>query len=309
MHAASDALVLRARRSLASSSRRTASLCSPSSGGRRNVSIGVAENRAKALDTGNLRSSSGCATDTSRPRDWIWRLSTMSFAVAAGARRKRSSTAFSYSSSSVRVQEEALDGRGDLVVLRLRNVTLAGDWLGVTQPAMSSDLRRLRQMFQDEQLVLEHLAWNVVGVIIVGSAAIHADSVALAGFALDSLVEIGASIVVVWQLKGTAENRERPAMRLIGTAFLVLAVYIAAQAIYTLSHAQGPAASPLGIGWTAITCVAMLALAFGKARTGAALDNPVLQTEGRVTLIDAYLAGAVLLGLVLNAALGQRGVA
>ena len=34
------------------------------------------------------------------------------------------------------------------------------------------------------------------------------------------------------------------------------------------------------------------------------MGNPVLVTEGRVTLIDAYLAGAVLLGLVLNAALG-----
>jgi divalent metal cation (Fe/Co/Zn/Cd) transporter len=50
--------------------------------------------------------------------------------------------------------------------------------------------------------------------------------------------------------------------------------------------------------------MAMFALAFGKARTGKALGNPVLQTEGRVTLVDAYLAGAVLMGLVLNAAAG-----
>jgi len=48
----------------------------------------------------------------------------------------------------------------------------------------------------------------------------------------------------------------------------------------------------------------MLALAYGKAVTGKALDNPVLRTEGRVTLVDAYLAGAVLVGLVLNAAAG-----
>jgi divalent metal cation (Fe/Co/Zn/Cd) transporter len=48
----------------------------------------------------------------------------------------------------------------------------------------------------------------------------------------------------------------------------------------------------------------MLALAAGKNRTGRALKNPVLQTEGRVTLIDAYLAAAVLLGLVLNSAAG-----
>jgi hypothetical protein len=30
----------------------------------------------------------------------------------------------------------------------------------------------------------------------------------------------------------------------------------------------------------------MFALAAAKARTGAALGNPVLQTEGRVTLVD-----------------------
>lgn len=43
---------------------------------------------------------------------------------------------------------------------------------------------------------------------------------------------------------------------------------------------------------------------WGKLRTGRALGNPVLRTEARVTLIDAYLAAAVLLGLALNAALG-----
>ena len=47
----------------------------------------------------------------------------------------------------------------------------------------------------------------------------------------------------------------------------------------------------------------MFALAAGKARTGRALDNPVLQTEGRVTLIDGILATAVLLGLALIASL------
>ncbi|MDQ6836848.1 MAG: cation transporter, partial [Actinomycetota bacterium] len=55
--------------------------------------------------------------------------------------------------------------------------------------------------------------------------------------------------------------------------------------------------------WTAATLAVMLALAHGKSRTGKALANPVLQTEGRVTLVDAYLAGAVLVGLILNAAL------
>jgi divalent metal cation (Fe/Co/Zn/Cd) transporter len=148
------------------------------------------------------------------------------------------------------------------------------------------------------------LAWNVVGVCVLAVAALAAHSVALAGFGLDSLIEILASTVVVWQLTDTGGRRERTAMRIIGAAFFALAVYIAAQGVYVLATGGRPAPSPLGIAWTAITCAAMLALAFGKARTGAALGNAVLSTEGRVTLIDAYLAGAVLLGLLLNAALG-----
>ena len=48
----------------------------------------------------------------------------------------------------------------------------------------------------------------------------------------------------------------------------------------------------------------MFALAAGKARTGKALGNPVLVTEGRVTLVDGILAVVVLAGLVLNAAAG-----
>lgn len=53
-----------------------------------------------------------------------------------------------------------------------------------------------------------------------------------------------------------------------------------------------------------MTAAAMFALAAGKARTGTAPGNPVLRTEGRVTMIDAILACAVLLGLILNATAG-----
>ena len=149
------------------------------------------------------------------------------------------------------------------------------------------------------------LGWNVVGVVILGFAALAAHSVALAGFGLDSLVEIGASIVVVWELTGSGgSDRRRRALRLIGAAFFALALYIAAQGAYVLAAGARPAHSPLGIAWTSVTCAVMLALAYGKELTGRALGNLVLTTEGRVTLVDAYLAGAVLFGLVLNAMLG-----
>lgn len=148
------------------------------------------------------------------------------------------------------------------------------------------------------------LVWNVVGIVILASAAITAKSVALAGFGLDSLIEIGASLVVIWELSGTGEARRRKALRIIGTAFGALGMYLTVQSTMVLVAGFHPEPSPLGIAWTTITAATMFALAAGKARTGAALSNPVLTTEGRVTLIDGLLAAAVLLGLLLNGIAG-----
>ncbi|HLY23743.1 MAG TPA: cation transporter [bacterium] len=155
-------------------------------------------------------------------------------------------------------------------------------------------------------LLLEYatLGWNVVGVVILAFAAYAARSVALAGFGLDSLIEIFASVVVVWHLLGIRLDRERTALRLIGIAFVLLVVYIASQLAYTVLTKTHPAASVSGIVWTAATFVAMLLLAQGKRVTGERLGNEVLRTESRVTLVDAYLAGAVLIGLALNALAG-----
>lgn len=148
------------------------------------------------------------------------------------------------------------------------------------------------------------LGWNVIGVGIVVYAAIAARSVALAGFGLDSLIEIFASVVVVWQLTGVNRKREARALRLIGAAFIVLALYILGQLAATLLTGTHPATSLGGILWLAATLGAMLVLAWGKRRTGTQLQNAVLLAEGKVTLVDAYLAGAVLIGLVLNALVG-----
>jgi divalent metal cation (Fe/Co/Zn/Cd) transporter len=159
----------------------------------------------------------------------------------------------------------------------------------------------LRRGFLLEYLTL---AWNAVGIVILGVAAWTARSVALAGFGLDSLIEIAASVVVVWELSGTGKTRQRTALRLIGAAFAALAVYLAAQSTVVLAAGFHPHHSAAGIAWTAVTALVMFTLAAGKARTGGALDNPVLRTEGRVTFIDGMLAVAVLVGLALNAGLG-----
>ncbi|NNC13670.1 cation transporter [Planctomonas sp. JC2975] len=148
------------------------------------------------------------------------------------------------------------------------------------------------------------LAWNIAGVIILAALAIASGSIALAGFGLDSLIEIGASTVVIWELSGTGEHRQKIALRLIGAAFIALAGYLLIQTAMALTTGHRPDGSIGGIIWTAITATCMFALAAMKTRTGTELGNPVLRTEGHVTMIDGLLACAVLLGVLLNTALG-----
>jgi divalent metal cation (Fe/Co/Zn/Cd) transporter len=151
------------------------------------------------------------------------------------------------------------------------------------------------------QLEKVTLLWNVVGVVILAIAALDARSIALAGFGLDSVIEIGASTVVLWELAEVEQSRRQTAMRMIGIAFVALSVYLAVQSTVILVVGFRPHHSLLGIGWTSVTALVMFALAAGKARVGAALHNQVLKAEGRVTMIDGILASTVTLGLILNA--------
>jgi hypothetical protein len=107
------------------------------------------------------------------------------------------------------------------------------------------------------------LAWNVAGIAALAIAALAARSVALAGFGLDSLIEIGASTVVIWELSGTGPVRQRRGLQLIGIAFAALAVYLLVQSTVVLAAGYHPRHSELGIAWTAVTAVVMFTLVVG----------------------------------------------
>src|ERR1039458_6551525 len=77
-----------------------------------------------------------------------------------------------------------------------------------------------RQALLRRGFALEYvtLCWNVAGIVVLTIAAVAARSVALAGFGLDSLIEIGASTVVIWELSGSGEERQRRGVRPLGDA-------------------------------------------------------------------------------------------
>ena len=148
------------------------------------------------------------------------------------------------------------------------------------------------------------IAWNVVEGIAAVVAGLLAGSVALVAFGLDSSVEVFASAVVVWELRGADRRRERRAVRAIGAAYLVVAGYVMLDAVTALRHANHPETSAVGMVLLASTVVVMLGLGIAKLRVGRALDSQTVIADGRFSLVDGSLAAAVLVGLALSALFG-----
>jgi len=148
------------------------------------------------------------------------------------------------------------------------------------------------------------IAWNVVEAAVAIAAGAAANSIALVGFGLDSTVEVMSAVVIVWQFRGLAEERERKALKLIAVSFFALALYVAVQAIIDLVGKSEPKSSPVGIGLAIASLFVMPMLARAKRRTGNAMGSVTVVADSNQTKLCAYLSAILLGGLVLNATVG-----
>jgi divalent metal cation (Fe/Co/Zn/Cd) transporter len=151
------------------------------------------------------------------------------------------------------------------------------------------------------------LAWHGVEAAVAIGAGIVAGSIALIGFGADSLIEALAGIVVLWRFgrgMASSEHAERRAQQLIAASFLLLAAYIAVEAVRNLLVAEHPDVSWVGIGLSAVTLITMPPLAWAKAQVAHQIGSSATVSESRQTVLCAYLSAALLVGLVANAAVG-----
>jgi divalent metal cation (Fe/Co/Zn/Cd) transporter len=151
------------------------------------------------------------------------------------------------------------------------------------------------------------LAWMGAEGAIALAAGIAAGSIALISFGLDSFVEGVASLVIVWRFTGRrllSEAAETRAQKLVAIQFFVLAPYVAAEAVHKLVAAERPETSWIGIALVASSAVGMPLLGVAKRRLARQLGSAATRGEGTQNLLCAYLALAVLAGLVGNAAFG-----
>ncbi len=164
---------------------------------------------------------------------------------------------------------------------------------------MTGTAARLRR----QGFLLEYvsMAWMTLEAAIAIAAGVGAHSIALIGFGLDSVIEFVAGAVVIWELRGADQERERSATRLIGVTFFILAGYVAVEAIRDLITHARPHASLPGLAITVAALIVMPTLAVGKRHVGRALNNRPLLADAAETTFCALLSAATILGLGMNA--------
>jgi divalent metal cation (Fe/Co/Zn/Cd) transporter len=151
------------------------------------------------------------------------------------------------------------------------------------------------------------LAWMTVEGGVAIAAGIVASSIALIGFGLDSAIEGFASVIIVWRFTGQrmfSEAAEHRAQKLVAVQFFLLAPYVAVESVRALLGGEHPEVSRVGIGLAVASMVFMPVLGIAKQRIAERIGSAATKGEGRQNMLCAYLAGALLVGLLGNAVAG-----
>lgn len=174
-------------------------------------------------------------------------------------------------------------------------------------PQRAPNDRWLKAARQAKVLSWLSLAWMGAEGAVAITAGVLAGSIALIGFGIDSAIEGFASIVIVWRFTGTrlhSEHAERRAQKLVAIQFFLLAPYVGVEAVRNLVTAAHPETSWVGIALTASSLICMPVLGISKRRLASRLGSAATRGEGMQNLLCAYLAAAVLIGLLGNTLFG-----
>jgi divalent metal cation (Fe/Co/Zn/Cd) transporter len=151
------------------------------------------------------------------------------------------------------------------------------------------------------------LAWMTVEGAVAIAVGIAAGSIALVGFGLDSAIEGFASVIIIWRFTGHrvfSDAAEQRAQKLVAIQFFLLAPYVAFESVKGLIAGDHPDVSWIGIALAIGSLILMPILGIAKQRLAEQLGSAATAGEGRQNMLCAYLAGALLIGLLGNAVAG-----
>jgi divalent metal cation (Fe/Co/Zn/Cd) transporter len=177
--------------------------------------------------------------------------------------------------------------------------------MSATSTAPSSDRAEVLRR-RVRWIVGATIAYNAGEAVIAIGAGAAASSSALIGFGLDSIVEVLSAAAVAWQFAGRRHHadREHVALRVIAFSFFALAALVTFHAVRTLTGADEPEHSTVGIALAAVSVAVMPGLAWFERRTGHELGSASVVADSKQLLLCSYLSFVLLAGLLLNSMFG-----
>lgn len=153
------------------------------------------------------------------------------------------------------------------------------------------------------------IGYNSLEGLIAVVAGLVAGSIALVGFGFDSLIEVTSGAVLLWRLNADVDEARRErveaiSLRLVGICFIVLALYITQDSIWSLLKREAPDESLTGIILAAVSLIVMPLLVRAKRRVARSINSGALMADSKQTELCTYLSAILLGGLLLNALLG-----
>lgn len=154
-------------------------------------------------------------------------------------------------------------------------------------------------------LVAATITYNVIEAIVAISAGRAANSTALIGFGLDSVIEVSSAAAVAWQFAGRdPEAREKTALRIIAFSFFALAAYVTVESVRSLLGGAEAEHSTVGIALAAVSLAVMPGLSYAQRHAGGELGSRTAVADSKQTLLCTYLSAVLLVGLLLNSLVG-----
>lgn len=176
--------------------------------------------------------------------------------------------------------------------------------MSTTLPSAALD-RRLVLMRRIRLFAAATITYNVIEAVVALWAGGVADSSALIGFGLDSVIEVTSALALSWQFSSKdPERREHLTLRIIAVSFFALAVFVAVDAIRSLAGGGEAQHSTAGIVIAALSLAIMPVLSWAQRRAGRELGSKTAVADSKQTLLCTYLSAVLLIGLVLNSTLG-----
>ncbi|WP_255770721.1 cation diffusion facilitator family transporter [Pseudarthrobacter sulfonivorans] len=149
------------------------------------------------------------------------------------------------------------------------------------------------------------ITYNVIEAVVALWAGNIADSSALIGFGLDSIIEVASAVALSWQFAGAdPERREHLTLRIIAVSFFALALFVTADSVRSLAGGGEAQHSMPGIVIAALSLAIMPVLSWLQRRAGRELGSRTAVADSKQTLLCTYLSAVLLAGLILNSTLG-----